>query len=103
MKRSAAAALVLGLLLACAPAAAAQGCAMCRASVEAAGAKQAKVFDAAVLVLLLPTVSIFAGIVFFALRYRFRSGGDDQSPPSVEELLPFYYPSEDSPRPGPLP
>jgi hypothetical protein len=103
VKRVAVAVPALGLLTALGPEAAAQGCALCRASAEAAGANQAGVFDAAILVLLAPTLLIFAGILFFALRYRFRGGGDDQSPASAEELLPFIHPPDQSSRPDARP
>lgn len=93
--RVAAAILLLAVLLAAVPRASAQGCAMCRASAEAAGANSARVMDQAILVLLIPTVSIFVGVVLFALRYRNRSRYED--PPGGEEnLLPHSRPPDDA-------
>ncbi|MBI4462346.1 MAG: hypothetical protein HY653_05520 [Acidobacteria bacterium] len=71
MKVRLALALLLGtILLAAAPAAFAQGCAICRNTAAAGGAEVARALDHGVLVLLVPTISIFVGIVFFAFRYR---------------------------------
>lgn len=68
--RLAAAVAVAAFLLATAPAAFAQGCVMCRNSAAAGGAEAARALDQGVLVLLIPTVSIFVGILLFAFRYR---------------------------------
>jgi hypothetical protein len=77
--RVAAALLILGLLLSAAPAVYAQGCAMCRASAQAAGPDGAKVMGQAILVLLVPTVSIFVGVVLYGLVFRRRSRLDEQA------------------------
>lgn len=77
------------LLLASAPEAFAQGCALCRTAAEATGERGAKTLNLAILVLLIPTVSIFGGVLFCAFRYRNRSfldqietrnGGSSQRP-----------------------
>ncbi|HXE74490.1 MAG TPA: hypothetical protein VNN18_02490 [Candidatus Xenobia bacterium] len=47
-----------------------QGCVMCRTSAAAGGDEAMKAFDLAVLVLLIPTLLIFIGILVFAFRYR---------------------------------
>ncbi len=81
--RLAVAGLVLAVLLACAvPAAHAQGCAMCRQSAAAMDAQKQKTLDLAILILLLPTVSIFAGVILWAFRKRqhFRAEGDSIVP-----------------------
>ena len=66
--------LVLAALLlnAVAPAAYAQ-CAMCRASAEAMDEQQQQALDLAILILLVPTTSIFGGVIFWALRNRNRT------------------------------
>jgi len=50
--------------------AAAQGCAMCKTSAEAAAAEQQKSLNRGILVLAIPSVIIFGGISIFAVRYR---------------------------------
>jgi heme/copper-type cytochrome/quinol oxidase subunit 2 len=62
-------ALVL-LLVAPLGTAAAQGCAMCKTSAEAAAAEQQKALNHGILVLAIPSVVIFGGISIFAVRYR---------------------------------
>lgn len=64
--------LVVATALFFAPAAYAQGCAMCKSSAAAGGEEAMKTFDLAILVLLIPTISIFVGILVFAFRYRNR-------------------------------
>jgi len=59
-------ALLSAMLLA--PHAAAQGCAACRNSAEQSG--NAGAINTAILVLLFPTLCIFAGIVYRAYRHR---------------------------------
>jgi hypothetical protein len=68
------AALVLGclvLLVSSAPQAAAQGCAMCYQSAAGSGAQGREVLRDGVLILLVPSLSLFFGI--FALIYRRRN------------------------------
>jgi cbb3-type cytochrome oxidase subunit 3 len=43
---------------------------MCRTSAAAGGDEAMKAFDLAVLVLLIPTILLFCGILAFAFRYR---------------------------------
>jgi hypothetical protein len=62
--------LVLAAVLALAPASYSQGCIMCRTSAAAGGDEAMKAFDLAVLVLLVPTILLFCGILAFAFRYR---------------------------------
>jgi len=59
------------VMLAAAPRAFAQGCAMCYTEAAAQGPRARHALDFAILVLLIPAVSMFAGI-FFALRRRDR-------------------------------
>ena len=61
----------LALVLLIAPHAAAQGCAMCYQNASASGAQGREALRHGVLVLLLPTLSLFAGIL--ALIYRRRN------------------------------
>ena len=85
MHRLAACSLLLALLAGSfAPVAYAQGCVMCR--LNAAGADEAgrKALDLAILVLLIPTVSIFLTIFYWAFRRRDRTWPEpeqDSSPP----------------------
>lgn len=57
------------LLSAVAPDAYAQ-CAMCRASAEAMDEQKQQALNLAILILLVPTTSIFGGVIFWALRNR---------------------------------
>lgn len=57
---------------------------MCRTSAAAGGADAAKTFDLAILVLLIPTISIFVGILVFAFRRRNR-----QAEEPTEEAFPW--------------
>ncbi|MFQ5663489.1 MAG: hypothetical protein ACE5HL_06635 [Terriglobia bacterium] len=77
MRRLAIAVLLLVVLLGCAPPAFAQGCALCRTAAEAAGPEAGKALNRGILVLLIPTLSIFLGVLFFAFRYRYHSGADE--------------------------
>ena len=61
--------MALALLLA--PHAAAQGCAMCYQNASATGAQGAQALRHGILVLLLPTLTLFLGI--FGLIYRRRN------------------------------
>lgn len=58
---------------------------MCRNSAAAGGADAARTFDLAILVLLIPTLSIFIGILVFAFLRRNRQA---QEPPP-EEMFPW--------------
>jgi hypothetical protein len=60
----------LGLLVSVAPRLAAQGCAMCYQSAAATGVQGREVLRHGILVLLLPSLSLFFGI--FALIYKRR-------------------------------
>ncbi len=73
-QRGAAAALVLAALW-CAPAPAAAQCPLCRTALQDAGDKTARTMNLAILVLLIPPVSIFCTI--FAVAYMKRKGDDD--------------------------
>jgi hypothetical protein len=65
-------ALGLSLLLASlAPSAAAQGCAMCYQNASATGPQGAQALRHGILILMLPTLTLFTGI--FALIYRRRN------------------------------
>lgn len=59
------------LLVPLAPSAAAQGCAMCYQNASASGAQGAQALRHGILILMLPTLTLFTGI--FALIYRRRN------------------------------
>ncbi len=59
------------MLLACAPHAAAQGCAMCYQNAAATGPQGREALRHGILILLLPTLSMFIGI--FGLLYSRRN------------------------------
>jgi hypothetical protein len=70
--------LVLLLALAAAPAFG-QGCAMCYSSAKGASAKGQQALSRAVLVLLLPTISLMAGIVGIGYSYSRKRDREKQS------------------------
>ena len=59
------------LLVSLAPSAAAQGCAMCYQNASASGPQGAQALRYGILILMLPTLTLFTGI--FALIYRRRN------------------------------
>ena len=59
------------LLVPLAPSAAAQGCAMCYQNASASGPQGARALRHGILILMLPTLTLFTGI--FALIYRRRN------------------------------
>jgi hypothetical protein len=59
------------LLVSVAPSAAAQGCAMCYQNASASGPQGAQALRHGILILMLPTLTLFTGI--FALIYRRRN------------------------------
>lgn len=61
----------LALFVSAAPQSAAQGCAMCYQSAAASGAQGREVLRQGILILLLPSLSLFTGIL--ALMYRRRN------------------------------
>lgn len=69
------AALALCALAALAPATAGAQCPLCRSGLQQAGDQTARTMNLAILVLLIPPVSIFCAI--FAVAYRRRNGGGD--------------------------
>ena len=71
-----AAALTLAALAAAWPEAAFAQCPLCRSALHDAGDQTARTMNAAIVVLLIPPVSIFCTI--FAVAYRRRSGGGDE-------------------------
>ena len=79
---------LLALLLAAslAPAAHAQGCVMCRSSAAAAGEEGRKTLDLAIFVLLVPTVSIFLGVFYWAFRRRNQTWNEPGTEPPPEPL-----------------
>ncbi|MEE9235331.1 MAG: hypothetical protein V3U28_07840 [Candidatus Acidoferrales bacterium] len=68
--RLALAVLIAAAWLAAPPEVFAQGCSMCRNTAAAGGEQAARAFNLGILVLLVPTISIFVGILVFAVRYR---------------------------------
>ena len=81
--RWAAAALLTLAALALWPAVAAAQCPLCRSAVQQAGDKTASTMNLAILVLLIPPVSIFCTIFAVAYRKR-RGGGDDEDDRGLE-------------------
>ncbi len=75
-RRAAAAALLLGALWAWPTMAAAQ-CPLCRTSVQQAGDQTARTMNLAILVLLIPPVSIFCTIFVVAYKKNRGDGGED--------------------------
>jgi hypothetical protein len=73
----AAAALALAALAAAWPEAALAQCPLCRSSVQQAGDQTARTINLAIVVLLIPPVSIFCAI--FAVAYKKSKGGDGQN------------------------
>ena len=63
---------VLAAMLAAAPNVLAQGCAMCYADAAAQGPRARQSLDFAILTLLIPSVLLFAGVLFAAFRRRER-------------------------------
>jgi cbb3-type cytochrome oxidase subunit 3 len=89
MRALAVCSLLLTLLAAtCAPAARAQGCVMCRSTAAAANEAGQKALDLAILVLLIPTVSIFLAVFYWAFRRRNRTWAEPEpdAPPPPEPL-----------------
>ncbi|HEX8351617.1 MAG TPA: hypothetical protein VF611_01740 [Pyrinomonadaceae bacterium] len=77
LRRAAAAALLLAALWG-SPAPAEAQCPLCRTAVQQAGDKTARTMNLAILVLLVPPVSIFCTIFVVAYRRRKGDDGDDQ-------------------------
>ena len=77
------------LLVTIAPAAHAQGCVMCRSSAAAADEKGQKALDLAILVLLIPTASIFVTVFVWAFRRRNKTWAEpDTGSPQPPDPLP---------------
>ena len=72
-----AAALAAAALSAVWPETALAQCPLCRSGVEQAGEQTARTINLAIVVLLIPPVSIFCAI--FAVAYKKSKGGDDQN------------------------
>lgn len=91
MKRHAAwvALAVLAVGLAGAPAAFAQGCVTCRTSAASGGAEAARALDHGIVVLLVPTILIFVGVLLYAFRYRNRS---QYEPTAENDEADFLFP-----------
>jgi len=80
--------LLLALCFLGAPAAFAQGCAMCRTGAEAS-ADGGRSLNIAIIVLLIPTLSLFVGIVVFGLRRADTESAAADSPnPAAAEASP---------------
>ena len=82
VRQLASALLLLLAIAAAAPPIYSQGCVMCRTSAAAGGEEAMKAFDLAVLVLLVPTILLFVGILAFAFRYRNHPRADSEEPPT---------------------
>lgn len=79
--------LLAAMLLMAAPAAYAQGCAMCRSSASALSREAQSSLNLAIFVLLVPTTSIFGGVLFWAFRRRERYREDSEAQ-ATEEIEP---------------
>jgi hypothetical protein len=72
------------VMVAFAPAALAQGCVMCYTSASAAGHRGERALDTAILVLLIPPLLLFIGILLFAFhRSRTQSARSPATPPTL--------------------
>ena len=87
--------LVALVMLGFVPAVFAQGCVICKTTAAAGGEGAAKAMNLAILVLLIPTLSIFVGILLWAFRYRNRSL-DEQTPRSDVAPDAFFPGMHDS-------
>ena len=80
------------MLLMAAPNVFAQGCAMCYTEAAAQGPRARLWLDYAILALLIPAVSMFAAIFFFALRRRDREVAvelpNESSAPALPNVVP---------------
>lgn len=85
VRRVSAALLALAALLSW-PAVAAAQCPLCRSAVQQAGDTTARTMNLAILVLLIPPVSIFCTI--FAVAYKKRRGGDEDDETGDRGLEP---------------
>jgi integral membrane sensor domain MASE1 len=96
---------VLAGVLATAPRALAQGCAMCYADAAAQSPRARHQLDLAILTLLLPSVLLFAGVLFAAFRRREHdlTRAEQQAPADTPASKPAV--PEKQPRlvPGPTP
>jgi heme/copper-type cytochrome/quinol oxidase subunit 2 len=81
-----AAALALAALAAAWPEAALAQCPLCRSALQDAGDQTARTMNFAIVVLLIPPVSIFCTI--FAVAYRKRNGGGDEEEDDDRGLEP---------------
>jgi heme/copper-type cytochrome/quinol oxidase subunit 2 len=72
-----AASLVVAAIASAWPASALAQCPLCRSAVEQAGDQTARTINLAIVVLLVPPVSIFCAI--FAVAYKKSKGGDEQN------------------------
>jgi hypothetical protein len=77
--------LIALFLLATASSAMAQGCAMCYASSAQEDARAQQALNLGIIVLIIPPVLLFAGVMVTAFRRR--DEGDDQDPSTCEETL----------------
>jgi heme/copper-type cytochrome/quinol oxidase subunit 2 len=73
-----AAALALAALAAAWPETALAQCPLCRSALKDGGDQAARTMNLAIVILLIPPVSIFCGI--FAIAYRKAKGDDDERP-----------------------
>jgi hypothetical protein len=83
--------------MAAAPRVLAQGCAMCYADAAAQGPRARQSLDFAILTLLVPSVLLFAGVLFAAFRRRERDLARTEDPgPSQTAALRNRLPSPDA-------
>lgn len=87
MRRAIPLVLLAALLLLAAPAAYAQGCALCRSSAAALSQEAQSSVNLAIFVLLVPTTSIFGGVLFWAFRRRERYREDCAAPSTQAKEL----------------
>ena len=79
-------AVVAAAVLGVAPRLFAQGCAMCYADAAAQGPRARHSLDFAILTLLVPSVLLFAGVIFAAFRRRERDV--EAAQPQAQEVTP---------------
>jgi hypothetical protein len=90
MKKFTPIAAVAAGLLAMAPDAFAQGCAMCYANAAAQGPRAARQLDYAILTLLIPCLLLFGGVLFTAVRRsEWEADGGEEACPEAARASAF--------------
>jgi hypothetical protein len=82
---------VAAALLSWTPAAHAQGCVLCYTSLAGAGPAAMRAFQLAMLVLLIPALSLFAGVFLF-IFLRARAASESSTPNALPTLKTVRFP-----------